>query len=295
MKYIVFLFALCLGGVACGSTAVSLAPTTASVRPTTTALVRPTVTVVTMTPTFSAPPAPTGLPTATATLLPTVTHTPTPTATATPIGPCGERVPGDDLLTIVTQQYGLGRAYVPNDLVPLEDYFSVEVTRGYPHEVREVVVEPLVEMVADMEAIGLQPLVLSGYRSFEAQALARQKWVEKEPERVDVLSARPGHSEHQLGTTIDFGSLELPEITGIADIEFHTYFYQTSEGQWLLENAHKYGFTLSYPYEAFELTGFYYEPWHYRYVGQALATELYETGMTLTAYQLANMPEPCIP
>ena len=69
----------------------------------------------------------------------------------------------------------------------------------------------------------------------------------------------------------------------------------TSEGEWLLEHAHEYGFTLSYPREAFEATGFYYEPWHYRYVGVETATELHETGISFTEYLLAQNPQPCVP
>lgn len=204
-------------------------------------------------------------------------------------------MPEDDLLTIVTLQYGLSRHYQPADLVPLADYFSPEITLGYPSEIRRVVVEPLVQLINDMQAQGLRPFIISGYRSYSAQAIARQKWVEQAPEYVDVLSAPPGHSEHQLGTVIDFGSPELPEIVGIEDIEFHTYFYMTSEGIWLAENAHRYGFTLSYPREAQDVTGFFYEPWHYRYVGVEMATQLHEMGISLTEHQLMTQPLPCIP
>lgn len=236
-------------------------------------------------------PAPTATPTATAT--PTITPSPTPTAT--PIGPCDERLPRDDLFTIVTQTYGLSRDYAPQDLVLLTDYLPVNVTLGYPTEIRQIAIGPLVQMVADMQNSGLEPFIISGYRSYAAQAISWDKWNREEPERAAILSARPGHSEHQLGTTVDFGSPELADIVGIADIEFHTYFYQTSEGIWLAENAHRYGFTLSYPRGAQELTGFFYEPWHFRYVGQEMATFLHESGTYLTEYQLINQPEPCIP
>lgn len=204
-------------------------------------------------------------------------------------------MPEDDLFTIVTQTYGLSRDYEPADLVPLSDYLPVTVTLGYPTEVRRVVVEPLVQLIDDMHASGLRPTVNSGYRSYSAQVIAWNKWLGNQPETAAVFSAQPGHSEHQLGTTVDFGSPELPDIVGIEDVEFHTYFYQTSEGIWLAENAHRYGFTLSYPREAFELTGFYYEPWHYRYVGEEMATMLKEIDMFLTEYQLLTQPEPCIP
>lgn len=241
------------------------------------------------------PASPTPQPTVTSSPTPPPTPTPTITPTPTPIGPCAERVPADDLLILVTRQYGLGRDYEPADLAPLSDYFPPEVTLNYPTEVREVIIAPLQEMIADMQAAGLAPFIISGYRSYSAQAIAWSKWLEREGERGFNLSAPPGHSEHQLGTTVDFGSPELAEIVGDEEIEFHTYFFMTGEGVWLAENAHRYGFTLSYPREAFELTGFYYEPWHYRYVGVELATRLKEMGMFLTEYQLITQPEPCIP
>lgn len=243
-----------------------------------------------------APPAtPTTVPTSTATATPRPTDTPTPTLTPTPIGPCAQRLPADDLLTIVTLEYGLSRDYAPADPVPLADYLPPDVTLGYPTEVRRIIVEPLARLIDDMKADGLQPTIISGYRSYAAQAIAWNKWLQKEPERAAIISAPPGYSEHQLGTTIDFGSPELPELVNQEGIEFHTYFYMTGEGMWLAENAHKYGFTLSYPREAFELTGFYYEPWHYRYVGVELATQLHDSDMFLTEYQFMTQPEPCLP
>ena len=215
--------------------------------------------------------------------------------TATPIASCTQRVPQDDLLTIVTQQYSLSRDYAPGDLVSLNDLLPFAVTKGYPNQLRQVAAEPLAAMIAEMQAAGLQPQLISGYRSYAQQEIAYRKWQEKEPERAAILSARPGHSEHQLGTAVDFGSPELPDIVGVPDIEFHTYFYQTSEGVWLGENAHRFGFTLSYPRDGSDITGFFYEPWHFRYVGVELATALHESGQTLTAYQLANLPQPCVP
>jgi len=196
---------------------------------------------------------------------------------------------------LVTLEYGLSRDFVPDDLVPLADYLSTTTTLGYPTEVRQILVEPLVQMIRDMQAAGLEPTIISGYRSYAAQSIAWNKWLRQEPDRAAILSAPPGHSEHQLGTTLDFGSPELPEIVGQEDIEFHTYFYMTSESMWLVENAHRYGFTLSYPREAFELTGMFYEPWHYRYVGVDLASQLKETGTFLTQYLFESQAIPCIP
>lgn len=242
------------------------------------------------------PQPPTAVPTSTRTPTPTNTATPTQTPTATPVGPCANRIlADDDLWAIVTQNYGLSRDYAPTDLVSLNDYLGNDVTLGYPIELRAMVVAPLVQMITDMLAAGLKPQVLSGYRSWSAQSIAYNKWASEFPGHVNIISAPPGYSEHQLGTTIDFGSPELPLYTGDPNLQFHTYFYKTNEGIWLLSNAHRYGFTLSWPLETFELTGFYYEPWHYRYVGMEMATMLHEQGLSLTQFQLVNQPEPCVP
>ncbi len=253
-------------------------------------------------PTATQPPTPV-TPSATPTTTPTpVTPsatptpvTPSPTPTATPISLCSQRVFSDDLFTIVTQTYNLSRDYAPPDLVLLTDYLPMDITLGYPTEIREVTLQPLLAMINDMKAAGLEPQIISGYRSYSAQSIAWSKWNREEPERAGIISAKPGHSEHQLGTVVDFGSPSLPEIVGQPDIEFHTYFFKTPEGIWLLDNAHLYGFTLSYTREASEITGFYYEPWHYRYVGVDMAQKLKEAGLTLTEFQLMTQPEPCIP
>jgi D-alanyl-D-alanine carboxypeptidase len=226
---------------------------------------------------------------------PTKTPTALPTATPQPLADCRERVPADDLLTLVTLDYGLSRQYVPSDLVSLADYLPLSSTLGYPTEIRQIIANPLAIMVNNMRAAGLEPTIISGYRSFSAQAIAWNKWLELEPERASILSAPPGHSEHQLGTTVDFGSAELAEIVGQEDIEFHTYFYQTGEGVWLEERAHEFGFVLSYPRDALEVTGFYYEPWHYRYVGPELAAHLKQQNLTLTEFLLEEQGAPCIP
>lgn len=289
---ILFLLASCAPANTSGAIAVVDSATTV------TPIARPPVIATGLPPKVTT--APTPLPTASSTptsapptAIPTATITPSPTPDRNIL--CSQRIPDNGLLTIVTLTYSLSRDYEPAGLVELSGYLPNDVTLGYPTQLRRVVVTPLVDMITDMQAAGLQPSIISGYRSYSAQAIARQKWLEKEPERANILSAPPGFSEHQLGTVVDFGSPELAEIVGQEDIEFHTYFYKTSEGIWLLENAHKFGFTLSYPFEAFDITGFFYEPWHFRYVGVEMATHLHEQGISLTEHQLATEPPPCIP
>ncbi|HRN68674.1 MAG TPA: M15 family metallopeptidase [Promineifilum sp.] len=296
---LVVLFAVVLWIAGCAPTAasnpvVAITEIAATPRPT----ARPPIVVTGLPPTATAEAtaqaaptiSPTPLP---PTAIPTATITPSPTPDRNVL--CSRRVPDNGLLTMITLTYGLSRDYEPAGLVDLSGYLPKEVTLGYPTQLRRMVINPLVDMIADMQAAGLKPAIISGYRSFSAQAIARQKWLEKEPDRANILSAPPGFSEHQLGTVVDFGSPELAGIVGQEDIEFHTWFYKTSEGIWLLENAHKYGFTLSYPFEAFETTGFFYEPWHFRYVGVEMATFLHEQGISLTEHQLATEPPPCIP
>ncbi len=258
-------------------------------RPTATDTPSPTATATaTPLPTDTATPSPTARPSRTPRPTPEATRTPQPSPTPDRTIPCDERLPEDDLLTIISRDFPISKNYEPDDLVPLSDYFGVNVTLGYPTQVREMMIEPIQQIIADMHNQGLSPTIISGYRSYLEQTAAYNKWRERYPDRAHILSVPPGTSEHQLGLTIDFGSPELSN-------EFHTYFYKTGEGAWLLENAHKYGFTLSYPVEAFEITEIYYEPWHYRYIGEEMAIELKEEGITLTEYQIETMPDPCIP
>jgi D-alanyl-D-alanine carboxypeptidase len=199
------------------------------------------------------------------------------------------------LLELVDRQFGLSRDYEPADLVLLSDYFENDVTLGYPTQVSAVIIEPLKAIIVAMKEEDLRPHVISGYRSYSAQSLALQKWLEQYPDWARNLSAPPGHSEHQLGTTVDFGSPELAPMLGESFIQFHPAFAQTSEGEWLARHAHEFGFTMSYPANAFERTEFYYEPWHFRFVGIGLATMLYKSGLTISEYLRQQGAQPCLP
>ncbi len=97
---------------------------------------------------------------------------------------------------------------------------------------------------------------------------------------ANTFSADQGYSEHQLGTTVDFSSDEIGG--GLTD------FQNTKAFAWLEENAHRYGFTLSYP-EANEY--YIYEPWHWRFVGQELADDLYDDGKHFYDYDQRTIDE----
>jgi D-alanyl-D-alanine carboxypeptidase len=198
-------------------------------------------------------------------------------------------------LAEVTDSFGIASGYVPPDLVKLGGYVSGYV--ALPDlMLRQEAAQALGEMVKAMKAEGLAPTVLSAYRSYADQAVSHRRWQAEDPAHAGEISAPPGHSEHQLGTTVDFGSPGLPALTGDPSVKFSPLFVQTGEGQWLRAHAHEYGFTMTNPLGAERLTGLTYEPWHYRYVGADLATYLHEGGYFLTQYLSLARPElPCMP
>lgn len=177
---------------------------------------------------------------------------------------------GDDLLAVVDKEYALPSTYAPSDLVYISDYGSWGIYAGM--QLREIVMDDFVRMLDDAKAAGHNLFLLSTYRSYQTQVSTYNYWVNAVGQKeADRASARPGHSEHQLGTTIDFTS---PEVKyGIS-----SEFGDVPSGKWLSENAHKYGFVMSYPKGSEEITGYKYEPWHYRYVGKDLAVKIYNSG-----------------
>ncbi|MCC7361779.1 MAG: M15 family metallopeptidase [Anaerolineales bacterium] len=257
-------------------------------------LMSPTPVVVVVVPATPAPPTTTS--TATITPIPatptnTPTNTPLPAATQTALYEqnCSlySKIPAD-LLTVVDRDTALPADYVPADLevAPLE-------TRNIQYRaipLRKPVIQPLLDMLDAMNQAGLAPLVMSGYRDITEQQLAYDKWLKLHPERAADISAIPGHSEHQLGTAVDFSSAYMIQFYG-GDDGFNVRFADQPEGRWLARQAAYYGFTLSYPAYAVDQTGYAYEPWHFRYVG-ILALELQQRNITLTQYLHECVPAP---
>ena len=95
---------------------------------------------------------------------------------------------------------------------------------------------------------------------------------------ADKCSARPGHSEHQTGLSIDV----------MGSNNDYNIFDKSKEFKWMKDNAHKYGFIMRYPKNKEYITGFKYEPWHYRYVGIDTAQKIYENNITLEEYKRRN-------
>jgi D-alanyl-D-alanine carboxypeptidase len=160
-----------------------------------------------------------------------------------------------ELFVLVDKAHALPADYVPPDLVSPADY-SLNANRS-DVLLRKTIMGAAVQMSDAARADGVTLLFSSGYRSYETQRVVYQAEVAAYGQAAaDRESARPGLSQHQLGTAIDLGS--------ITDA-----FADTRAGKWLAAHAEEYGFSLSYPDGYESVTGYRHESWHYRYITRA--------------------------
>ncbi|MDC7224345.1 MAG: M15 family metallopeptidase [Spirochaetales bacterium] len=164
----------------------------------------------------------------------------------------------ENLFILVDKQHPLESSYIPADLINMDDISILRKNKS-GMQLRGIALPDLLEMNEAARAEGLELLHSSCYRSYVQQVRTYNYWVgQLGQEEADKVSAHPGKSQHQLGLALDFGSID-------ESYEF------TPEGAWQLENAWKYGWSLSYPKGQEELTGYSYECWHYRYIGKDAA------------------------
>lgn len=176
----------------------------------------------------------------------------------------------DNRLVLVNKFNKLDQDYIPKDLVKLKlDYAN-------DHKyVRHMAKEAFEKLSYDARQEGFKIIAVSAFRSYKYQDQLYFYYVtEKGIDYADQASARPGHSEHQTGLAIDV----------MGDNDDYNLFEATKEFNWMKEHAHKYGFILRYPKGKEHITGFKYEPWHYRYVGVPVATEIHRHNLTLEEY-----------
>ena len=159
--------------------------------------------------------------------------------------------------------------YAPTDLV------DVPVAYANPPVLRTEASAAVVEMFAAYtEETGLELASQSTYRSYASQTKLFNGYVSSMGlEEAERASARPGHSEHQTGLAIDIAALP-------ANCTLEECFGETPQGIWLRDNSWRFGFVLRYAPGQEGVTGFKYEPWHFRYVGVELATEYHAVGAT---------------
>ncbi len=185
-------------------------------------------------------------------------------------------IPDAELLQLVTKDHALPPDFVPADLTLLPT--EAVIPGGPPLHLTEQTVEALERLLEAARVAGHDIRVRSAYRSYAEQVYTHQFWVDLlGAAEADRRSARAGHSEHQLGTVVDVTSASVgwglePE------------FGATPEGEWLQDHAWRFGFVESYPEGEESTTGYRYEPWHLRYVGETHADWMRQTGLTLTEY-----------
>lgn len=182
----------------------------------------------------------------------------------------------DGTLTVLDRSYALPADHVPPDLVPASAA-GMEGASG-ARLVRQILVDDLRAMRIGWQAAGLTIELESGYRSYADQAATFAGWAARiGHEGALVRTARPGHSEHQLGTAVDVIS---PGWSG----RFGDWAVESAEGAWMAEHAWEYGFAMSYPADGIDETCFGYEPWHYRWIGREAAAAHRTSGLHLRSF-----------
>ena len=169
----------------------------------------------------------------------------------------------DGYLILCNKYHTLKSDYVP-DLVSLDGYGGGKMEREAASAFKEM------SNAAKKENISIYNV--SGYRSYNNQKDLYNGYVSRNGQaKADTFSAKPGTSEHQTGLATD--------INSVSDS-----FANTKEYKWLINNSYKFGFILRYPKGKEFITGYKYEPWHYRYVGVDAAKVIYEEDITFDEY-----------
>lgn len=177
----------------------------------------------------------------------------------------------DGFLIIVNKFYHLDKSYERTDLQ------NINLAYAYANNsAAEIVIEKFKQMRDDIEEeMNVHLMVNSSYRSYEDQEEIYNEFKKGSLKYADSYAARPGYSEHQTGLAIDITSLEHPTANE---------FKESEEYKWLKENCHKYGFVLRYPEGKEHITGYSTESWHFRYVGEEAATQIYKENITFDEY-----------
>ncbi len=175
----------------------------------------------------------------------------------------------DGLIFLVNRQHSISEFYSPAT--------RKVIGPGMSQTMREDAATALEEMFAAAKEDGINLSIVSGFRSYSKQSsIYSRKKASVGQKEADRVSARPGTSEHQLGLAMDLAKRGSSQL--------NTSFGKTKEGQWVMENAHRFGFIVRYLDGYEHVTGYMYEPWHVRYVGKEHALALYESGLPMEWY-----------
>ncbi|SJZ45265.1 M15 family metallopeptidase [Anaerorhabdus furcosa] len=203
----------------------------------------------------------------------TTTPIPTPISTVEPTPIPLDHDTYDSLYVIINKNHPLPEDFEPSDLVVP----NVLATKD-GLQIRQEAATALEDMFNAAKEEGITLRLGSGYRSYSTQNRLFNNYVAKDGEEAaNRYSARPGQSEHQTGWAVDISD-------GSMNNWLKNSFKNTPEGIWLAENSYKYGFVLRYTEEKEEVTGYIYEPWHFRYIGLEEAQKITESGLTLEEF-----------
>ena len=179
-----------------------------------------------------------------------------------------------DLMVLVNKYHGTVPDYEPIDMVPVDPALAT----WNDLEMKKEAYDAYLEMYEDAKEQGFDLKICSAYRSYETQkGLYNNALASYDPEFAHMYSSYPGRSEHHTGLAIDITSASM-------DWGLRQDFADFPDGQWLDEHCQDYGFILRYLKGAEDITGYMYEPWHFRYVGKEAAKEIMEKGITFEEY-----------
>lgn len=176
----------------------------------------------------------------------------------------------DDLLVLVNKYHYLPDNYSPSDIAYLPGAYGNNVP------MREVIIEPFKALQeAAKEEINVNFMPTTAFRNYSFQKNLYNKYVASDGVKAaDTYSARPGYSEHQTGLSIDLKNTAISGSTRLTDENY----------EWLSNNAHRFGFIIRFPEDKTAITGYQFENWHIRYVGEEAAKIIYENDLTLEEY-----------
>ena len=186
-----------------------------------------------------------------------------------------------DYTVLINRENRLDKNYIPNDLIATdenENNFHNFVDPTLKPMISKSILPYFLELQKAAKEDGFNIIIDSGYRSYQYQQDVWNHNLNKIGlEETTRKVAPPGASEHQTGLTFDVAYI----IDGVFVDKIDDSMRET---KWLFDNAYKFGFILRYPKGKEEITGYSYEPWHYRFVGKELAKKLFSEGITLEEY-----------
>lgn len=197
--------------------------------------------------------------------------------TLTMAGPAPGALPSVPVQTALINRTASSLTVLVNKTYPLSPltYVPAQLTTVDRFQMLPETATAWSRLKKDAAARGYSLRMVSAYRSYSYQRDLYHRYVQQYGQaHADRISARPGHSEHQTGLAIDIG-------LSSGSCQLTSCFGDTAAGKWVAANAWRYGLILRYPQGTESITGYMYEPWHFRYVGPSLAAELKTRSITL--------------